>query len=77
MRYQSDFWLLGHKVWLEAKQLEGKRQIILPIIVMSLIHKGGEHCPKRRRTKAKKTIIPHILSHTLVNPTPIFIITSR
>jgi hypothetical protein len=62
MRYQRDFWLLGHKIWLEAKQLGGKEQIILPIIVMESHTQRRRALPKKKKNKNKKN---HYTSHSL------------
>jgi hypothetical protein len=60
MRDQSEFGFLGHQVCLGTIQLEGKRQIILPISNEGISHtKGGDFGEsieqKKKKQKKPKT----------------------
>jgi len=56
MRDQSEFGFLGHQVCLGTIQLEGKRQIILPISNEGISHtKGGDFGESIEQKKKKKT----------------------
>lgn len=61
MKDQSDFWLFSHQVCLEAKQLEGKRQIILRVNNERISHQKEE--TKKQRMKNKLFPHPPSLSH--------------
>jgi hypothetical protein len=62
MRDQSDFELLSHQVCLGAKQLEKKKQIILPINIEEISYTGGELVGALAKKEKLKNILPHILS---------------
>jgi hypothetical protein len=69
MRDQSDFEFLGHQVCLGTIQLEGKRQIILPISNEGISHtKGGDFGEsieqKKKKNKKSQKHDPH-------NPLPL------
>jgi hypothetical protein len=65
MRDQSEFGFLGHQVCLGTIQLEGKRQIILPISNEGISHtKGGdfgESIEQKKKNKKSQKHDPHNL----------------
>jgi len=71
MRDQSDFGLLSHQVCLGAKQLEKKKQIILPINIEEISYTGGIGRSISQKRKAKKHYTSHSLPKDTKNHIPV------